>query len=250
VKRWRELVRSGFERLGYTVHRWPPNRFDGMADALRLLRRAGYTPRVVVDGGANVGRWTRMARRIFPDAAFHLIEPQSSCQRPLEELARRAAGVTFHPVALTEPGVARVRMLGGGEGDSGTGAWVARPGEEAPGEFHCEATTLDALLASRLARTDRTLLKLDLEGHELDALRGGTRVLEAVEVVLTELQFFEINDNGRPVFGDVVRYFRDRGFELYDFACLSPRPRDTRLRMGDAIFVRRDSVLLGDRSWT
>jgi hypothetical protein len=140
-------------------------------------------------------------------------------------------------------------MLGGGEGASGTGAWVAGPDEAAPGELHCPSTTLDALLADRLAREDRALLKLDLEGHELKALRGGVRVLQLVEVVLTELQFFEINGNGRPLFGDVVSFFRDRGFELYDFACLSARPRDLRLRMGDVIFARRDSALLVDRSW-
>jgi FkbM family methyltransferase len=250
VRRWAELVRSVFRHLGYTVHRWPPNRFDGMPDALLLLKRAAYAPRVVIDGGANVGNWTRMARRIFPDAAFHVIEPQPSCQGPLEALVRGMSGLAFYPVALTEPGVTRVRMVGAGEGASGTGAWVAGPEESGPGEFQCQATTLDGLLASQIARGDRALLKLDLEGHELAALRGGARVLQVVEVVVTELRFLEVNGDGRPLFGDVVAFFRDRDFELYDFASLSARPRDTRLRMGDAIFVRRDSALLADRSWT
>ena len=66
---------------------------------------------------------------------------------------------------------------------------------------------------------------------------------------MTELQFYEINDNGRPIFADMLNFLRERGFQLYDFACLSQRPRDMRLRMGDVVFVRRDSPLLADRSW-
>jgi len=83
----------------------------------------------------------------------------------------------------------------------------------------------------------------------LSALRGAARLLGVVEVVLTEFQFFETNGNGRPTFGGYLGALDARGFELYDFACLSPRPRDQRLRMGDAVFVRRGSPLLEDESW-
>ena len=140
-------------------------------------------------------------------------------------------------------------MIGGGDEGGGTGAWVALPGEAAIGEIVCPATTLDELLAAEVAPGDRSLLKLDLEGHELTALKGGKRLLEAVEVILTEFQFFETNWNGRPRFGSLLQALNAEGFELYDFACLSQRTRDQRLRMGDAIFVRRGSPLLADEAW-
>src|SRR5262249_4795414 len=41
--RWSARGRAAMERLGYTIHRWPTNRFDGMRDALFLLRRRGYS---------------------------------------------------------------------------------------------------------------------------------------------------------------------------------------------------------------
>jgi len=138
---------------------------------------------------------------------------------------------------VTEPGIGSVRMCGAGS----TGAWVANPGEHTP--------TLDELLADRVSAQDRALLKLDLECHEVTALTGASRLLKAVEVVLTEVQFYPANDNGRPTFSDVLAFLRERGFEIYDIACLSQRPRDMRLRMGDVVFVRNDSQLLADRSW-
>jgi hypothetical protein len=73
--------------------------------------------------------------------------------------------------------------------------------------------------------------------------------LNEVEVVLLEAQLFEINDNGRPLFSELAVLLSDAGFDLYDFATLTGRRRDGRLRMVDALFVRRDSSLLADRSW-
>lgn len=234
---------------GYTVHRWPAGRFDGMRDALVLLRSAGYRPRVIIDVGANRGEWTRLAREVFPDSIFHLFEPQPVCVAALAPLATGVPQLTVHAVAVTRPGVSRVRMIGGGHEGGGTGAWVGQPGEAAPGEVECPAATLDAVVSGSVTVADRALLKLDIEGHELPALEGATELLEKTEVILTELQFYPINDNGRAVFGDVVNFLHARGFELYDFACLSSRPRDKRLRMGDALFARLDSPLLADRSW-
>jgi FkbM family methyltransferase len=213
------------------------------------MRQNGFAPRVIIDGGANVGDWTRMVRTIFPATACHLIEPQPSCLARLRPFVESQLGLTLHPVALTRPGIDRVTMIGGGQQGGGTGAWVAEPGESLPDAIDVPARTLDDLFAATLTLQDRTLLKLDLEGHEITALEGASQVLPRIEVIFTEVQFFAIHDNGRPTFSDMLPWLRERGFELYDFACLAARPRDQRLRMGDVIFVRKDSPLLADKGW-
>lgn len=219
-----------------------------MDETLILMQSLGFNPRVVIDAGANMGTWTTMVRNIFPQCRFHIIEPQPACTPSLEALSRNDGNIVFHPFAITWPGVEAVRLIGGAD-VGGTGAWVASPGESAPGEVICQARTLDQLLAGKVSRGDRPLLKLDIEGHEIPALTGASTILREVEVVLTEVQFFDINRNGRPVFGDMLNFMRERGFELYDVACLSQRPRDLRLRMGDIVFVRRDSELMNDIAW-
>lgn len=241
---WRDFVRGGLGRLGYSVRRWPANRFDGMRDALLLLRQMGYSPRVIVDCGANMGQWTRMARAVFPESVVHLVEPQPACADALEPFARRIGRAQVHAVAVTAPGVNRVRMLGGG-----TGAWIPPAGSEEPDGRDCPATTLDELFADTIEAADRVLLKLDLEGHEIAALRGADRLLDVVEVVVAEFQLFEIGGNGLPGFSDLLRFLEERRYTLFDIACLSGRPRDHRLRMGDAVFVRTGSPLLADEAW-
>jgi len=41
-----------------------------MEDALRLLHRSGFRPRVVIDCGANCGQWFEVASNVFADAEF------------------------------------------------------------------------------------------------------------------------------------------------------------------------------------
>lgn len=248
----KQFLQTVLKRAGYRVARWrPQNRFQAMEETLLRLKVTGYSPNIVIDAGANMGQWTLLAQPIFPNAAFHLIEPQAVCIEYLQQLVETLHNAKVHAMAVTQPGVHQVKMYGGSPDGGGTGAFVALPGENPTdqGMIICPATTLDELFAGEVERNDRTLLKMDLESHELRALQGATRLLKSVEVVLTELSFYEVDCDTRPTFRDYLAFLNDAGFELYDFACLSPRSRDQRLRQGDVLFVRRDSPLLADNTW-
>jgi FkbM family methyltransferase len=241
-------VSRGF---GFRISRLPANRFQAMEDSLRLLRRIGCRPTVVIDGGANVGVWTRSARRIFPASRFHLIEPQPRCVSLLNKLSPTAASeLTVHPFAITSPGIGKVHIIGGGECGTSSGAWVQEGDENAEGNVECLAITLDELFHNLIRPDDRILLKLDLEGHELKALYGASVLLHHIDVIVCEVQFYRPNDDGRPLFGDLVSYLRERGFEVFDIASLSASPRFGRLHVGDAIFVNRHSSLASQNQLT
>jgi FkbM family methyltransferase len=241
----KDVARHIARRAGYVVHRWPANRFDAMDAALEMLVARGYRPRVVIDGGANRGQWFGIASPIFPGAAFHLIEAQDFCWPYLERAAAARGRTTLHRTAITSPGVTTVRMHRGGD-PGNTGAFVFAESEGHILDLQAPATTLDALFSAVVTPDDRLLLKLDIEGHELEALRGASALLDVVEVLVCEVRFFDVNRSGRPEFGDVLGFLDARGFALYDFDMLASRPRDLRLRIGDAIFVRRGSPLTED----
>jgi len=230
---------------GFAVTRLPRNRFDAMSDVLRRLAREGFAPTAIVDVGANVGQWSTAASAVYPDVPLHLIEAQSECRPALDAFARARGSAELHSAIVTSPGVSHVRVVGAGT----TGAHVVRDASGRSDGQSMPSTTIDALLAHRFRETDRVLLKLDVEGHELEVLAGAEAVLPHVEVVVSEVLFYDVEHTGDPTFVDFAARLAACGFVLYDFAALASRPRDGRLRMGDALFVRRGSRLEADNRW-
>lgn len=233
-----QLIKKTLRTFGFVVHRWPVSRFEGMADALELLRVEGFKPDIVVDVGANRGTWAALAYATFPDATFHLIEPQPGCLPSLRDFQQKAKHAHIHATALTSTGSTRVQMVGGGEGRDGTGNFIPR--QPHPDAIAYAATTLDQLLNDVAGRS--ILLKLDVEGHELAVLEGARSILARTDVVISEFgTFTNANRDELTLFADLLNWLRDAGFELYDFASLAGSRHDPRLRGGDVVFVRRDS---------
>ena len=127
-----------------------------------------FSPKIAVDGEpCHIGSSGVAVQLIFPDAVFHVVEPQPTCCKPLEELCA-ANGFIFHKCALAEK-KGQIHLTHTLE--PSTGAHITF---EHWNSVPVMADTLDGLFGS-ITRNDRALLKLDLQGYELNALRGGAR---------------------------------------------------------------------------
>lgn len=242
----KSCVKWALAKTPFRLIRAPLNRFQAIDDCLRHLKGLGYAPRIIVDGGAHLGDFAALADIIFPGAVIHMIEPQPACQDALSSLAAKRR-FKLHPVALVSEEEAGKRVaMAAGSGPS-TGAHIVPPADRVPANILVGTTTLDRLLGSTVSPGDRILLKLDLQGYELAALQGAVKTLNSVEIVLTEVSFFA--QAYEPSIVQLVIFFDENGFDLFDVAALSARARDNRLRQGDFIFVKRGISLATDTSW-
>jgi FkbM family methyltransferase len=241
-------LKAVLKGAGYRLTRWGhSNRFQAMDEALSGLVRSGFAPSSIIDGGANRGEWAKEARSVFPHAHIHLIEPLPKCISCLREIAAADGRMTVHPYAATVPGVPEVPFNLVGDDGMSTGAQVALPGERLPNEMVLPASTIDTMMERSIE--PGALLKLDLQGHEIEAMRGATNVLRNVEVIICEVSFYPVNDNGRPIFADVMSFVSSCGFAIYDFASLVGRYNDNRLQWGDIVIVKKGSQLLANNAW-
>ncbi len=108
------------------------------------------------------------------------------------------------------------------------------PGTEMVGVEEIEVRTLDDLFgAGEIAGP--VLLKLDVQGFELEALRGATKLLQRVDTVLCECSFVPFY-KGQPLFDDVSDYLRAAGFKLTAGAISSQQAG--RWEQGDFVFEK------------
>ena len=210
-----------------------------MRARLANLKRAGFTPGGAIDGGAYRGDWSQEFWAVWPEVPVLLVEPQPDCARGLATVAARVPGSEVVQVALSDrPGQVRFRL---GESNSA----IAGEADGSP-SITVETDTLDRLLARRPGFSPN-LLKLDLQGFELHALRGATSVMDRFEVVVMEVSILRIGEV--PILHEVIEFMEAAGTRLYDVIPQYYRPLDGALWQVDAFFVRRESPLLASREW-
>jgi hypothetical protein len=98
-------------------------------------------------------------------------------------------------------------------------------------------TTLDHFVRENNISTI-DFIKLDLQGNELPALRGGTNALAGCKAILVEVNFRE-RYAGCTRFDELFAYLQAGGFELYKIYEIHGYPNGA-WKLGDALFMRRE----------
>lgn len=194
-----------------------------------------FEPRGIIDIGANVGDWSREAFKIF-DCSIHMIEAQPSLEPNL-----KATGFPYTITLLGSEYRADVPFH-----LSGTGSSVL---EEvtgfSTGQIGLPMQRLDDL---ELGLDAPLLMKLDVQGYELEVLSGATETLKRTEVILCEVSLLEYN-KGQPLMHEVIAYLAERDFLPFDICGGLRRSSDAALFQTDMIFVRKDSKLRTKRKF-
>lgn len=195
--------------------------------------------RTVIDVGASRGQFALFARRRFPGARIVCFEPLPA---PFDRLTEVLGGqVEAHRLAIgSEPG--REEMTVSASDDSSSllpiGERQVRefPGTGAAGTQAVEVETLDGALPGEPARP--ALLKIDVQGLELEVLKGASRTLGSVDECFVECSFVELYE-GQAMADEVVGFLEDRGFRL-DGVHGVVRSADGEPLQGDFLFRRVD----------
>ena len=212
--------------------------------SLRRMHQLGLNPAVAIDVGAYIGEWTSSFKHIFPSTRVLMVELQCS---HLERL--RAVAAAFNSIELAPV------LLGAQERDSvpfhlcesASSVLAESARSTAERTISVSMTTLDKFTANTVfARPD--FIKLDVQGYELEVLRGGELALASAEAILMEVNLLDILE-GAPLFHEATQFMSERGFQVYDICTFFRRPYDGALWQVDVIFVRSSSPLVASKRW-
>jgi FkbM family methyltransferase len=82
------------------------------------------------------------------------------------------------------------------------------------------------------------ILKIDVEGAELDVLRGSLETLTNTEAVIIEAPVI-VRKEGGSSFGEIVAYLHNQGFVVFDIAEMSYHQKNGFLNLTNIIFIRK-----------
>jgi FkbM family methyltransferase len=199
--------------------------------------------RYVVDVGANVGQWANALLELVSPERLIMIEPGPAMFAQLREKFGGRAGVELHNVAIGNGnGTTTLRMT-----RDSTGASVLPPRAEmkelvggnwtVENEVECPLRTLDSLLA---ALPEISLLKIDVQGYEKEALAGAAETLAKTRFLLIELNFMRQYAGGSWL-GEIHELLTGtHGFVLVD--ATKPLRLNGRASMLDGLYVNEKLV--------
>jgi FkbM family methyltransferase len=233
----KNFIRQFFQLLGYSVVRAKPDSFQVQA---ALIPK----PRVIFDVGAHIGETARRYRSLFPLADVYSFEPFPNSFNALNSCLPGDAH--FHPQNCALADIQGQAFIHSNK-SSATNSLLptSHKGPDSWGDVvdtvrtvSVPVDTIDAFCSvSKISQID--ILKLDVQGAELRALRGAHSMLSNgfIAAIYTEVLIAHTYE-GQGSFEDIMRLLRECGYSLYDIQNLCYRKGP--LLQFDALFLRHD----------
>ena len=212
----------------------------GMYPTLKGIASRGYKPACVLDIGAALGEWSRMAMQFWPEARYFLVEPLLERQPALDELCRTHSNVDYILAGAADaPGRRSIGVM-----ENLYASSFAYPGKD---NRPADVVTIDDLF--REGRFPQPqFMKLDVQGYELKVLQGAVTAMPGCDLILLELQFFRFTPE-MPLLHEAVDWMAARDFYPYEFVDFLRRPYDGAMGQCDLLFARKDHWLLRSNRW-
>jgi FkbM family methyltransferase len=212
--------------------------------ALGQLASLGFKPTMIFDIGAYQGDFAKICIKEFSSPKIACFEVLEHRVEQLKYLSSQNPCVQVFPTLVGAVTQANVQL-----NQSETASSVLS--EQIHQNFSVASypmTTIDSVVYEHFNGQSPSLLKLDVQGYELEVLKGAERSLQGIQVILAEVNLLDIHQNV-PLLAEVITWLNERDWVAYDICGLTRRPLDKALWQADFIFVPRNSPLRNDKRW-
>ena len=192
-----------------------------------------FEPKSILDIGANVGQFYNEIKNIFPNSYYYLIEGSESCEVVLETfnvdysiclLSDTEKEVDFY-IRKNEPRC--------------TGNSIYRENTSFYDDDQIiiekkQTKTLSNLLNNQTF----DLIKIDVQGSEIDIINGGLDIIKEAKGILMEVSLMEYNQNA-PTKEFVYEYMDNLGFKPVELIGNINHPLTYELIQQDILFLNK-----------
>ena len=197
--------------------------------------------KTVLDIGANVGFFSLMINKILPDASIYSFEPLKDCYQSLVKNTKNIKRIECFNIAI----------------GSQTGETIIHRNEFSPSssmlkmsQLHkdvfpdtkiesnekIQVTSLDSL-HNKISWNRNILLKIDVQGFEINVLEGATSSLNNIDVIIIETLFVELYEN-QTQFNDIYSFLVKHNFSYHGNLEQIKDPKSGHILWADSIFIK------------
>jgi FkbM family methyltransferase len=236
----KRFINGILRKCGYQISKTRTLEYKISVGEYKWLQDFGI--KTVIDVGANIGQFALIMHKIINDVAIYSFEPISECYKELVNRKEQINNLKCFNLAL------------GGETREGVinrNEFLPSSSLLAMESLHKEAFPYTAKTNQekiRIASLDKIhneidwvqkiLLKIDVQGYELEVLKGAKNSLNSVDLIIIETSFLKLYKN-QPLFEDVYNFLYSRSFLYRGNFDQITNPITGRILQADAIFVKQ-----------
>jgi len=170
---------------------------------------------VFIDCGGNIGNYTNEILKVFSNSKVHVFEPSKKNIQILNSKFKDKKNVVINGVGLSN--INDESLLYSNESGSGLGSLTKRRLDHFGMEFDfsekIKLTRLDKYWSENIKSEFIDLLKIDVEGHELNVLEGLGGKIENVRSI--QFEFGGCNIDTKTYFQDFWYFFKEHDFTVF-----------------------------------
>lgn len=234
-----KAIKKIFNTFGLEITRKWNSPTGDMPAFLRDLKKRGFACNAVLDIGAYKGWFSYLAAEVFPQATFYLFEPLIEMQEELGAFCKEYPKSKYFSTALgSTDGALSLRTFRDLKWSGFMDVDIPAKDERTPRIV--EVHKIDTLIQENKIHIP-DLVKIDVQGYELEVLKGAESLFGKTELFILETSLHNKHPSF-PLFADVVAFMNERDYVVFDFPGFL-RQKDSSLIECDVCFVKRKSFL-------
>jgi len=167
-----------------------------------------FLPYRILDIGANIGQFHKLAQSIYPEAFIFSIEASPECEQSLKEITSN------YYIGLLAKDNSEYNFFSRKDAPTGTGNSIYRELTHFYSDDKLEILKQTGIKLDDLFEEDSEfdLIKIDTQGSELDIISGGLNLCKRAKGILLEVSLTQYNE-GAPLYEEVISFMQNLGFK-------------------------------------
>lgn len=237
----KETINNLVRKLGYQFIKVPYSERKIRSGHYKWLQEIGI--KTVFDIGANEGQFIEIILRLIPQVHVYSFEPLKELFLKLSERFKSNTNVKLFNLAIGN-GNGIVKFYKNDFLPSSSLLEIATlhtdafPHTKNVNAVEVEMKTLDELI-KKCEIKGKVLLKIDVQGYEMQVLEGAKRFINIIDVIIVETSYYELYKD-QPLFEEIFLFLNNKGFKYYGNLEQIYDKRDGKILQSDSIFIKRE----------